>query len=223
MGSRGHSGGRRGSPRRAQYTASMLPRSLAMVLICLLLPLGCASTHPAGSSRDHYADVPENFSIDVTILAAEDEPEAHRRTARYVVFPDGSLHHEAKPGAGPNTLPPLSRRLNKAQMAALWAKARELGLVDESKADQVENFRRVVHPSSGHAYLVAFTADGDYWNFTRGVPEGERLDPALTEMIRELAMLAWADDGVDDRLRAEPLRYDFGPDPWAAYRAGEGP
>ena len=201
----------------------MLPRSPALVLICLLLPLGCASTHPAGSSGDYYGDVPRNFSIDVTILAAEDEADAHRRTARYVLFPDGSLHHDARPGVGPNTLPPMSRRLSKAQMAALWAKARELGLVDTTKADQVENFRRVVHPSSGHAYLVAFTADGDYWNYTRGVPEGERLDPALTELIRELAMLSWAEDGDDDRRRAEPTRYDFGPDPWAAYRAGEDP
>lgn len=190
--------------------------------MCLLLPPGCASTHPTGSSRDYYASVPENFSIDVTILAAKDEPEAHRRTARYVVFPDGSLRHEARPGAGPNTLPNLSRRLSKAQMADLWARIRELGLVDASKADGVENFRRAVKPSSGHAYLIAITADGDYWNFTRGVPEGERLDPALTAMIRELAALAWAEDGFDDRLRAEPLRYDFGPDPWAAYRTDDG-
>lgn len=194
----------------------MRPWNQALALLCLLLA-GCASTQPVGASRDYYADVPEHFSIDVTILAAEDELEAHRRTARYVVFPDGSLHHDARPGVGPNTLPPLSRQLSKAQMADLWAKARELGLVDASKADQIENFRRVVHPSSGHAYLVAFSADGEYWNFTRGVPEGERLDPALTEMIRELAMLAWAEDG-DDRRRAEPVRYDFGPDPWAAYR-----
>ncbi|MBM44229.1 MAG: hypothetical protein CMJ36_04355 [Phycisphaerae bacterium] len=197
----------------------MRPWYQALALLCLL-PAGCASTQPAGASRDYYADVPEHFSIDVTILAAEDEPEAHRRTARYVVFPDGSLHHDARPGVGPNTLPPLSRQLSKAQMADLWAKARELGLVDASKADQVENFRRVVHPSSGHAYLVAFSADGEYWNFTRGVPEGERLDPALTELLRELAMLAWAEDG-DDRRRAEPVRYDFGPDPWAAYRGGQ--
>jgi len=189
-----------------------------------LSPLGCASATPStrdASSPDHYGSVPDDFSLDVTILAAEDEPEAHRRTARYVVFPDGSLHHDAVKGRGPNTLPAFTRRLDQGQLAELWSTVRELGLADADGSDRTENFRRVNDPVSGHAYLIAVTGGGVYWNYTRSVPEGKTLDPALTSLLRELATLSWAEDSFDDRRMSTPVRYDFGPDPWAIYRQNE--
>ena len=199
-------------------------RNHCLALLLLLAPLGCATTSPSvrdASSPDHYGSVPDDFSLDVTILAAEDEPEAHRRTARYVVFPDGALHHDAVPGRGPNTLPAFTRRLDQAQLAELWSTVRTLGLADADGADRIENFRRVNRPSSGHAYLIAVTADGAYWNYTRAVPEGKTLDPALTSLLRELAMMSWAENAFDDPRLAAPVRYDFGPDPWAVYRLSE--
>ena len=199
-------------------------RIQCLALMLLLAPLGCASTTPStrdASSPDHYGSVPDDFSLDVTILAAEDEPEAHRRTARYVVFPDGSLHHDAVKGRGPNTLPAFTRRLDQAQLAELWSTVRELGLADADGSDRTENFRRVNDPASGHAYLIAVTADGVYWNYTRSVPEGKTLDPALTSLLRDLAALSWAEDSFDDRRMSSPVRYDFGPDPWAIYRQNE--
>lgn len=193
-------------------------------LLVLLASFGCAAP-PARladtSSRDPYGSVPHDFSLDVTILAAEDEPEAHRRNARYVVFPDGSLYHDAVPGRGPNTLPAFTRRLSPAQQADLWSTVRSLGLAEAGGADSIVNFRRVIPPAAGHAYLVAVTADGAYWNYARPVPEGEQLDPALTSLLRELASLAWAEDEFNERRLAAPLRYDFGPDPWAVYRQNE--
>ena len=204
------------------YTAFMLLRCFTVLLV--LASFGCAGT-PAprtdASGLDPYGSVPGDFSLDVTILAAEDEPRADRRNARYVVFPDGSMYHEAVVGRGPNTLPAFTRRLSPAQLAALWSTVRTLGLADAGGADEVANFRRVIAPKSGHAYLVAVTADDAYWNYTRAVAPGEQLEPALRSLLRELATLAWADDEFNDRRMAAPVRYDFGPDPWAAYRQNE--
>ena len=195
-----------------------------LALLLLLAPLGCASTSPStptGANPDPFGSVPDDFSLDVTILTAEDEPEAHRRTARYVLFPDGSLHHDAVPGRGPNTLPAFTRRLDQTQLAELWSTVRTLGLADADGSDRIENFRRVNRPRSGHAYLIAVTGDGSYWNYTRAVPEGSTLDPALTSLLRELAAVSWAEDAFDDRRLTAPVRYDFGPDPWAIYRQNE--
>ena len=100
--------------------------------------------------------------------------------AQYVLFPDGSLHHDAVPGRGPNTLPAFTRRLDQTQLAELWSTVRTLGLADADGIDRIENFRRVNRPRSGHAYLIAVTGDGSYWNYTQAVPEGSTLDPALT-------------------------------------------
>lgn len=201
------------------YTLVMRPVSLISVVL-LLLAGGCASSGGASPSAkiDPYSGVPDDFSLDVTILAAEDEPQAHRRTARYVLFPDGTLLHDAEPGRGPNTLPGFTRRLSSGQMAEIWSDTRQLGLGTPEGADKISNFNRVRQPKTGHTYLVAVTADGDFWNYTRAIAPGEELDPALTALLRELAVLAWAEDDLRQEVRTAPVRYDFGPDPYATYR-----
>ncbi|MAB82053.1 MAG: hypothetical protein CMJ24_01290 [Phycisphaerae bacterium] len=196
-----------------------------IVPVFLLLLGGCAASVPAvpaGSAMDPYSGVPDDFSLDVTILAAEDESQAHRRTARYILFPDGTLLHDARPGRGPNTMPGFTRRLSSAQMADVWTDLRKLGLGTSDGSDSINNFRRAIRPKTGHAYLVAVTADGDFWNYTRVVPVGEELDPALTALLRELAVLAWAEDDQLQEARTAPIRYDFGPDPYATYRGTGG-
>ncbi len=198
-------------------------RPLALLPILLLLISGCAASGggDAATRIDPYSGVPDDFSLDVTILAAEDGERAHRRNARYVLFPDGTLLHDAAPGRGPNTLPGFTRRLSSGQMADLWSDIRQLGLGTPDGADEINNFRRVRPPSTGHAYLIAVTADGEFWNYTRAVPEGEELDPALTALLRELATLAWAEDDRQREARTVPIRYDFGPDPYARFRVDE--
>lgn len=198
------------------YTAGMgLNRAICIVVAMLMG--GCAS-NPSTTTQDPYSGIPDDFSLDVTILAASDEAPAHRRTARYVLYPDGTLLHDAVSGRGPNTLPGFTRRLSRKQMAEVWTSVRRLGLGTAAGSDEINNFRRVRPPKSGHAYLIAVTADGDYWNYTRSVPPGEELDPALTELIRELAELAWAKDGREVQAQVAPVRYDFGPDPYAMWR-----
>lgn len=204
--------------------------------ILMLTLAGCSSTpegpSPAATtSGDQKAaaavsisaagPVPDDFSVDITILAAEEGPRAEARNARYVLFPDGTLRYANLPGRGPNTLPPIVRRLNRRQVDELWNRARQLGLTDPSKADEVRNFRKVWSPWEGHVYLFAFTGDGDYWNFTRKVEPGEQLDPALRTFLRDMAALAWAKDQAEDEVAFDPKRYDYGPDPYAKYRANK--
>ena len=189
-------------------------------------PPSAASTAGDGQavssvSSSEAVPVPDDFSVDITILAAEEGHEAEARNARYVLFPDGTLHYANLPGRGPNTLPPIVRRLNRRQVDELWNRARQLGLTDTSSADEVSNFRKVWSPWEGRVYLFAFTGDGDYWNYTRKVEPGEQLDPALRAFLRNIAALAWADDHPEAEIVFDPKRYDYGPDPYATYRANK--
>tara|TARA_Y100000589_G_scaffold162151_1_gene154100 strand:+ start:1244 stop:2104 length:861 start_codon:yes stop_codon:yes gene_type:complete len=167
------------------------------------------------------ATLPDDFSVDITILSAQDGTAAESRNARYVLFPDGTLHYAARPGRGPNTLPPIVRRLSRSQMEGVWSRIRQLGLTEPALADQVRNFRKVWPPVEGRIYLFAFTAGGQYWNFTRKVEPGEELDPALRSFLRTMGSLAWAQDTDTLPVRVKPRRYDYGPDPYAVYRANQ--
>jgi len=202
-------------------------------IILLLALVGCSSTPgpavPEASSSGlsdettpsiplAASPVPDDFSVDITILAAQEGPRAESRNARYVLFPDGTLRYASSIGKGPNTLPPIVRRLNRRQVDDLWNRARQLGLTDSSQADEVSNFRKVWAPWEGHVYLFAFTADGNYWNYARKVDPGQELDPALRSFLRSMAALAWARDEADTQFALEPKRFDYGPDPYAPYR-----
>ena len=165
--------------------------------------------------------VPDDFSVDITILSAQDGAAAESRNARYVLFPDGTLHYAARPGRGPNTLPPIVRRLSRAQVEGVWSRIRQLGLTEPALSDEVRNFRKVWPPVEGRIYLFAFTADTQYWNFTRKVEPGEELDPALRSFLRTMGSLAWAQDTDMLPVKVQPRRYDYGPDPYAVYRANQ--
>ena len=192
---------------------------LSLLLVGVLAG-GCAGPTPTPGT-DPFGAVPEDFSIDWTILSAVDSPDAHVRQARYVLFPDGSLHYEAHARRGPATLPGLTRRLSREQVARLWAEVQSLGLADPSRADPVVNFALVDEPEAGIVYLVAFTGEGRYWNFVRHAAPGTPRDPAvpaLVSFVRLLAHMAWADESSEELGKALPLRYDLGQDPHARYR-----
>ena len=50
----------------------------------------------------------------------------------------------------------------------------------------------------------------------------EARESANTVLVRTLGALAWLRDAPLQDSTVEPLRYDFGPDPWARYRTVEG-
>ncbi len=186
-----------------------------MLLLAVLLT-SCSTT----SRRvDPFGAVPDDFSVDLTILSRPQGDRADQRTSRIVLEPDGSLRYMARRGIGPNTFPPLIRRLDREQMARVWDSAARLGLTDPDVADVDADLRRVKPPSRrGCVWLLVLTGDGDRWNFTRAAEGDEQPDAAIVAFGRELGALAWAPDRATHVAKADPVRWDYGPDPWAAYR-----
>ncbi|MDP6601593.1 MAG: hypothetical protein QGH76_04785 [Phycisphaerales bacterium] len=194
-------------------------RVRAMLLLAAVV--GACAAPP--TVRDPLAVAPADFSLDVTVVTQEPHTLAHMRSSRYVVFPDGSLHHGDEPGWGPNTLPPLTRRLVREQVANIWTYLDRMGMAGPQRADPTVNFQVLPRPDSGSLYMIAVTGEGKYWNFVRRIAADAEPDPAFTELIRLLAGYAWATDQPDIEFFEEPIRHDLGPDPYARYEAGEVP
>ncbi|MDP7519022.1 MAG: hypothetical protein QF438_02605, partial [Phycisphaerales bacterium] len=190
-------------------------RGRFLLLLAVLLT-SCSTT----SRRvDPFGAVPDDFSVDLTILSRPQGDRADQRTSRIVLEPDGGLRYMAKRGIGPNTFPPLIRRLDREQMARVWDSAARLGLTDPDVADVDADLRRVKPPSRrGCVWLLVLTGEGDRWNFTRAAEGDEQPDAAIVAFGRELGALAWAPDRTTQMAKADPVRWDYGPDPWAAYR-----
>ena len=172
---------------------------------------------------DPLGVVPDDFSVDLTILARPEGARADQRTSRIMLEADGSLRYETRRGLGPNTVPPLVRRLDREQMARVWDSASRAGLTDPASGDVEADLRRAKPPARrGSVWLLAMTGGSERWMFARTTEGDTQPDAAIVSFGRELAALAWAPD--EQRLVAavEPLRWDYGPDPWAAYR-GDGP
>ena len=191
-----------------------------LVLISALLLCSCSSSPSVDpvDTTDPVGTVPGDFSLDLTLLVADPSPRVERMQSRYVLFADGSLHYAAEPGRGPRTLPPLIRRLDHHQVARLWEQLQATGLADPAAGDAVINFSLVPQPVVGSTWLTAITADAQYWNFVRGAGRGQDPDQAFVDLVRHLGALVWASDLPDELVFVEPFRYDFGPDPYMAYR-----
>lgn len=194
-----------------------------LVLLGACFALGaCAAQRTA--AVDPIGDVPDDFSIDLTVLVQPTDEDAltvraaHLKQSRIVLLPDGSLHYGADPDRGADWLPGLTRRLSRQQIAHVWALLRQLGLTDVEQADPMVNFNLIEVRPGDVAYLAALTAESERWAFLRVSPISGEPDAAMVMLVRTLAQLAWATDieQVDDDTPAR--RYDFGPDPYVRYR-----
>jgi hypothetical protein len=197
--------------------------TLAIFLTTALLS-ACAA-RPVTSAADPIGSPPEDLTIDLTVLAQPAPRQAlphqvHLRPSRLVLFADGSLHYGVdERSRGANWLPGLTRRLNREQMAQVWSLARNLGFADPGRGEPPVNFN-LIEPSAGQVtYLAGFTARDQRWAFIHTSPLEAEQDPAMVELVRALAQLAWASDLPEQPRRAGAIRqYDFGPDPYARYR-----
>jgi len=189
------------------------------ILLLFAMLLSACSVKPP--ITDPLSIVPNDFSLDVTVVTTKPHILAHMRSSRFVVFPDGALHHGDTPGWGPNTLPPRTRTLSREQIGVIWNRLDQLGMATSMRADETVNFQLVRPPENGSVYMVAIQADGDYWNFIRYLHEDDNSDPAFTKLIRLLAGYAWATDQPNVVGFEEPVRYDLGGNPYERYM-GEG-
>jgi hypothetical protein len=193
-------------------------RSCLLSLVLLVLGAGCASPPPI--SDDPFAVTPIDFSLDLTVLfgKSNSEDSVNRlRPSRCVLFPDGSLYYGEGAEFGPDRIPPLIRRLNRRQVAGVWSLAQQLGFADPDNGSEPTNFT-LIHPEPGEIVdLIRISGQGRRWEFVRTSSFNEP-DPASMQLMRLLSQLAWASD---TRLSSEsmpPVRYDYGPDPYAIYR-----
>lgn len=180
---------------------------------------GCAAPQFAD---DPIGTVPRDFSVDVAILlgrGVEESPEAHRRPLRLILHSDGSLHSETHPPRGRvNFVPGLTRRLNRDQIAELYAMARQLNLSNRERSDAFINPALIEPQREEIVYVLTMTAHDDRWMFLRRYRAEDDLDGAVTRFIRSVAALAWETDLSAEQPVVMPKRYDFGPDPYARYR-----
>lgn len=170
---------------------------------------------------DPQALTPSDFSLDITVVTAEPHTLAHMRSSRYVIFPDGALHHGDEEGWGPNTLPPRTRLLSSAQVATVWGRLDQMGMATPKRADETVNFQLLPRPEEGTAYMIGVQANGEYWNFIRYIESDDIADPAFQNLIRLLGHYAWATDEGESQRYTAPTRYDVGANPYDRYRTDE--
>jgi len=181
---------------------------------------------PAGASAsatrdrvDQLTRPPADFTLDVAIIKGPRTPdftEAHLRQGHFILLPDGSLHHDSGRFVMWGQRPGRTRALYQQQVSDLWTIARSLGFTLPSNANFDGN-PVLLEPGRGQIlYIIAFAAAGERWTFVRRISEEVPPDPASVTLIRTLCDLAWSKDESDERFL--PVRYDFGPDPYAGFR-----
>ncbi|MEM7228763.1 MAG: hypothetical protein AAF432_08105 [Planctomycetota bacterium] len=191
-------------------------------LLLIVLLVGCASDPEPVSvaSDDVFGIAPQDFALDVLVAAGPDQiesPLAHRRPGRFVVFPDGALHFGTDLPPAADRLPPERRVLKQAQMAQLWGLLGELGLDAPDAGEPPRSEQLIMVGEDETVTLITVTAGGERWQVARLGP-GDTDDAVATPLVRYLASLAWAADIPEPERLVRPVRYDFGPDPYARYR-----
>lgn len=180
------------------------------------------SPRTAATSRDVVdpgGRPPEDFTIDVAILQGPrvpDQAEAHLRAGHFILFADGSLHHDSGRTVTWGQRPGRTRTLYQQQVTDLWSLASQLGFTSPDNADPPANPALLVPGRTQMIYVLAFSGGGERWTFVRRFDTPEAADPAAVRLIRALAELAWMTDLPADRFL--PVRYDFGPDPYRGFR-----
>lgn len=164
--------------------------------------------------------VPVDLQIDVTVLVGKGMPESLRieeRNGRYVLLPDGALHADVGPSLTQASRPGRARWLYEQHMAAVWATCRDLGFADTSLANGPANPDMLRVERGERVTILAFAAQGRRWCFVRRSLGDQPTDAAAARLVRLLAALAWMPDLTPEDIA--PERYDYGPDPYAVYRA----
>ena len=193
----------------------------------IVLVLFSFALFPACSAQPQVTDplsiAPNDFSLDVTVVTTEPHALAHMRSSRFVIFPNGALHHGDEPGWGPNTLPARTRLLSREQVSTVWNRLDQMGMSTSELANETVNFQLMPRPEDGSVYMIAVNANGKYWNFVRYIAQDQKADPAFKNLIRLLAGYAWATDQPNREGYQEPIRYNLGGNPYELYMEGEVP
>jgi hypothetical protein len=175
----------------------------------------------APALRDEpLGETPEDLQIDVTVLVGRGTEEGLRveeRAGRYVLFPDGALHAETGPFVTQASRPGRARWLYQQQISGLWSMCTQTGFADAALANGPGNPDMIRVEKDERVTIICMNAHGKRWSFVRLGAASQPTDPAAAKLVRTLAALAWIPDYSASDVA--PERYDYGPDPYAAYRA----
>ena len=188
----------------------MLRRALGTLLLALA---ACAAPQP------EPLGTPTDFTSDVTVLAgkgAETRREPWMRQGKMILFSDGTVLADLGPSVNGRTRPGQSRVLYQRQVRQLWDLARKLGFASPEQAN-FEGNPDTLEPKDGELlYVLAFSAGGQRWTFVREFPVAQGPDEATAQWVKamaEAALLRELPEGTNT-----PVRYDFGPDPYAWFQ-----
>ena len=132
-----------------------------------------------------------------------------------LLLPDGSLHAATGRAVVPGRRPGLARTLYQDQVIEFWALLGRLNLLEAGELP----IGPVRQPGAKEiVYVVEITANNSRRRIIDRLVQDET-NASLVTLIRSLGALAWLRDEPPPANLIEPLRYDFGPDPWARYRA----
>ncbi len=141
--------------------------------------------------------MPEDFTLSITVVvpgideAALASLSRAEKPARYIVEPDGILRAAVGPGATPRVFPGQTRRLSDAQLNRLWRLVRETGLLESGSITRISNTETFFPPPGRATALISITADGRVRAFAVRLPVGDPPSAATTQLIDEVAELAW--------------------------------
>lgn len=203
----------------------------------------------AAPEADPLGPVPDDLVVDVTVLPGRRVSEdlvssgaVHARRARYILFPDGSLHAAVgreewvgyglmgtqwtQRAIGVLSRPAQTRVVSRETMADVWLLARQCGLSDPA-ASTFDGNPALLSPKPDEILtIISICVGGRQGTFLERRPAtpvaGDPADaaPDVTSagrFVRGLAQLAWASDDLPAETAVLPLRYDLGPNPYARY------
>ena len=195
---------------------------LLLLLGLVLAQSACSGTDSTAGSRlvdtDPLANVPRDFQLDVRILVGRrvgDRDRLERRDVHIVLLPDGALHAATGEQVRAGSRPGLARVLYRGQVADVWALMNQLEFI--GAGEPITGPVRAPGASE-LVYVVEYTHDNARRRIEQRFIEADARENATTELVRSLGAIAWLRDRPVQDSTVEPLRYDFGPDPWARYR-----
>lgn len=204
----------------------MLPFGLRVAL--LVVPLVGSAFVGGCVSSDAVKDQSEP-TIDVTVLVGDGVKQddlAQFQPARYMLFPDGSLHGQVGGGLGVNDRPARVRMLTPGQVQPIWDRFEAFAAAQPPvpAPDTVggAHWITTVEPSKDDVTIILWMTHDQRgsWSVHRLDAAGRSAPSEIGSLVRTLAAACWMDDlpaGHD-----APMRYDFGADPYASFR-GNGP
>ncbi len=213
-------------------TVTRMLRSASLLLVLLLAGVGfasgCASSPPAvenanaALSADPLGALPRDFSMELEVeigRGVEVSGRVEERPGVYVLLADGSLHAETEVAPPKGKRPARVRRLSQEQESDLWRIVMDGGFGSHTQSDSLGNVWMET-PSAGTILVkVRISANGKRWCFLRQYAPSTEEERGVRRLTRALASLAWASDEPLAETAEFPVRYDLGPDPYAALKS----